>query len=121
MGKVVYQDPIDHVSGRISNKHTQTVYNYRKLSGRKYTQIRGDRNIAPTEVEIIVRNRFRVVRKAQIERMRDLAFVVRDGALFREERKQPNFKYSTFYGWLFAKLYALYDETTGTVPKVQLS
>ena len=36
MGKVVYEDPIHHISGKISRKY-RTCYNYRKWSDRKYT------------------------------------------------------------------------------------
>ena len=42
MGKVVYEDPIHHISGKISRKY-RTCYNYRKWSDRKYTSVHGDR------------------------------------------------------------------------------
>ena len=39
MGQVVFQDPVHHISGKISKKY-RTTYNYRKASERKYTSIR---------------------------------------------------------------------------------
>ena len=50
MGKVVFDDPVHHISGRISKKY-RTCYNYRKWSDRKYTSVHGDRT-TPTASEV---------------------------------------------------------------------
>ena len=39
MAKVIYQDPIHHLSGKIS-KNYRTTYCYRKRSDLKFTQVR---------------------------------------------------------------------------------
>ncbi len=36
MGKVFFEDPIHHISGKIAKKF-RTVYNYMKATGLKYT------------------------------------------------------------------------------------
>ena len=40
MADVVFEDPIHHISGKISKKY-RTCYNYRKAGGRKYTSVHG--------------------------------------------------------------------------------
>ena len=44
MATVVYEDPIHHISGKISKKY-RTTYNYRKQSDRKYTSVHGERDL----------------------------------------------------------------------------
>ena len=51
MGKVVYEDPIHHISGKISRKY-RTCYNYRKWSDRKYTSVHGDRTTPASTEEL---------------------------------------------------------------------
>ena len=53
MGQVVFQDPVHHISGKISKKF-RTTYNYRKASERKYTSIRGERTTPITPAEQII-------------------------------------------------------------------
>ena len=38
MGRVVFEDPIEHISGKISKKF-RTCYNFRRASKRKYTSV----------------------------------------------------------------------------------
>ena len=63
MAKVEFEDPIHHLSGKISKKH-RTCYNYRKWSDRKYTSVHGDRTVPASTEELKVRARFKVVRQA---------------------------------------------------------
>ena len=114
MGKVVFEDPIEHISGKISKKF-RTCYNFRRASKRKYTSVRGDRTTPVGENELAIRNKFRVVRLAAQERAMDLSKVSADQEVFIAERKVEGFKYTTYKGWLFAKAYKYYDEQTGTV------
>lgn len=114
MGKVVFEDPIEHISGKISKKF-RTCYNFRRASKRKYTSVRGDRTTPVSTEESKQRIKFRVVRLAALDRSMDLSKVSADQEVFLAERKAPDFKYTTYKGWLFAKAYKCYDEETGTI------
>ena len=115
MGKVVFDDPVHHISGRISKKY-RTCYNYRKWSDRKYTSVHGDRTTPASTEELAQRQKFRVVRLAALNRSMDLMHLTYDQMDFIEEKKtRPNFKYTTYKGWLFGKAWKCYDESTNTV------
>ena len=115
MGKVVFEDPVHHISGKISRKY-RTCYNYRKWSDRKYTSVHGDRTTPASTEELAQRQKFRVVRLAARERSMDLMHLTYDQMDFIEEKKtKPNFKYTTYKGWLFGKAWKCYDESTNTV------
>ena len=115
MGKVVFEDPVHHISGKISKKY-RTCYNYRKWSDRKYTSVHGDRTTPVTADELAQRQKFRVVRLAALNRSMDLSHLTYDQMDFIEEKKtRPNFKYTTYKGWLFSKAWKCYDESTNTV------
>ena len=116
MGKVVFDDPVHHISGRISKKY-RTCYNYRKWSDRKYTSVHGDRTTPPSVDELDHRLKFKVVRQAALARSMDLSKLTRDQIKFIEEKKQQgsSFKYTTYKGWLFGKGWQYYNESTNTV------
>ena len=115
MGKVVYEDPIHHISGKISRKY-RTCYNYRKWSDRKYTSVHGDRTTPASTEELKVRAKFKVVRQAALERSMDLMHLTYDQMDFIAEKKtRPNFKYTTYKGWLFGKGWQYFDESTNKV------
>ena len=86
MGKVVYEDPIHHISGKISRKY-RTCYNYRKWSDRKYTSVHGDRTTPASTEELKVRAKFKVVRQAALQRSMDLSHLTYDQMDFIAERK----------------------------------
>ena len=116
MGKVVFEDPVHHISGRISKKY-RTCYNYRKWSDRKYTSVHGDHTTPKSTEELAQRQKFRVVRLAALNRSMDLSKLTYDQMDFVEERKAKGaaFKYTTYKGWLFGKAWKCYDESTGQV------
>ena len=112
MGKVVFDDPVHHISGRISKKY-RTCYNYRKWSDRKYTSIHGDRTTPASTEELEQRYKFKVVRQAAHDRSRDLMHLTYDQIDFINEKKtKPNFKYTTYRGWLFGKAWKCFNEST---------
>lgn len=117
MGKVVFLDPVDHISGKISKKNCQTVYAYRRGSKKKYTQIRTDREGNPSAEEQRIHDRFRVCRQAAQQRSMDLSHLSHDQMDFLAERKQlgARFKYTTYKGWLFGKAWKYYNESTNSV------
>ena len=115
MGKVVFDDPVHHISGRISKKY-RTCYNYRKWSDRKYTSVHGDRTTPASTEELEQRYKFKVVRQAALDRSKDLMHLTYDQMDFIEEKKtRPNFKYTTYKGWLFGKAWKCYNESTHEV------
>jgi len=116
MGKVVYEDPIHHISGKISRKY-RTCYNYRKWSDRKYTSVHGDRTTPASTEELKLRAKFKVVRQAALQRSMDLSHLTYDQMDFIAERKAQGsaFKYTTYKGWLFGKGWQYFDESTNKV------
>ena len=116
MAKVVYEDPIHHLSGKISKKH-RTCYNYRRWSQRKYTSVHGDRTVPASVAELDRRAKFKTVRLAALERAMDLSKLTYDQMDFIAERKAQGsaFKYTTYKGWLFGKGWKNFDESTKTV------
>ena len=97
MAQVEYEDPIHHLSGKISKKH-RTCYNYRRWSQRKYTCVHGDRTTPASVEEIEHRLRFKVVRQAAQERSMNLMRLTYDQMDFIAERKSlgASFKYTTY-------------------------
>ena len=116
MGKVVYEDPIHHISGKISRKY-RTCYNYRKWSDRKYTSVHGDRTTPASTEELKLRAKFKVVRQAALQRSTDLSNLTYEQMDFIAERKAQGsaFKYTTYKGWLFGKGWQYFDESTNKV------
>ena len=116
MGKVVFEDPIHHISGKISKKY-RTCYNYRKWSDRKYTSVHGDRTTPASAEELEQRYKFKVVRQAAQNRAMDLMHLTHDQMDFIAARKEKgvNFKYTTYKGWLFGKAWKCYNESTHEV------
>ena len=116
MAQVEYEDPIHHLSGKISKKH-RTCYNYRRWSQRKYTSVHGDRTTPASVEEIEHRLRFKVVRQAAQERSMNLMRLTYDQMDFIAERKAKgaSFKYTTYKGWLFGKAWKCYNESTHEV------
>ena len=109
MGKVEFEDPVHHISGKISKKY-RTCYNYRRWSQRKYTSVHGDRTTPASTEELAQRQKFRVVRLAALNRSMDLSHLTYDQMDFIEEKKtRPNFKYTTYKGWQY------FDESTNKV------
>ena len=115
MGKVVFEDPVHHISGKISKKY-RTCYNYRKWSDRKYTSVHGDRTTPASTEELEQRLKFKVVRQAALDRSKNLTYLTYDQIDFINEKKtKPNFKYTTYRGWLFGKAWKCYNESTHEV------
>ena len=115
MGKVVFDDPVHHISGRISKKY-RTCYNYRKWSDRKYTSVHGDRTTPASTEELEQRLKFKVVRLAALDRSKNLTYLTYDQIDFINEKKtKPNFKYTTYRGWLFGKAWKCFNESTHEV------
>ena len=63
MSKVVFLDPVDHVSGKLSKK-SRVTYMYKAENDRKYTQIRGKRKTPYSADELARFDKFAAVSRA---------------------------------------------------------
>ncbi len=116
MGKVFFEDPVHHISGKISKKY-RTCYNHKRVNGLNFTSVHGERTTPVSANEMKRREKFKVVRQAAIERSMDLSKLTYDQMDFVEERKAKGaaFKYTTYKGWLFGKAWKCFNESTGQV------
>ena len=96
MAQVVYEDPIHHLSGKISKKY-RTTYNYRKLSERKYTSVRGQRTTPVTEKERTWRTQFGQIAQMTRERLEDPALMTSDQAPFTKQSKHKSLRAFVFH------------------------
>ena len=95
MATVVFEDPIHHISGKISKKY-RTCYNYRKRSDRKYTSVHGDRTTPVSAAERDWRELFAQICAATRERMTDPILNPQDQVGFIRQTK-----YKTFYQYVW--------------------
>ena len=95
MATVVYEDPIHHLSGKISKKY-RTCYNYRKRSDRKYTSVHGDRTTPVSASERAWRDLFTQICAATRDRMMDPNHLPSDQVGFIRQTK-----YKTFYQYVW--------------------
>jgi len=109
MAKVFYLDPIEHLSGKIAKKH-RTIYCHRNASGKNYTTAQGKRSTQAGADELEARNKFRICTAAARTRMEDSTVMAADQLAFRAQSK-----YSTMLGFLVARAYSKYDDSTHTV------
>ena len=100
MAKVIYQDPIHHLSGKIS-KNYRTTYCYRKRSDLKFTQVRSERSTPLTAGERDHRQLFATVCQATRARMLDPERYTTDMLAFSQQTK-----YKTFYRYVWNQEYA---------------
>ena len=77
MGKVVFEDPIHHISGKIAKKF-RTIYMYAKATGLKFTSVRGERKTQLTSNELKVRERFAAIARMVRNRQADLTKITID-------------------------------------------
>ena len=85
MGKVFFEDPIHHISGKIAKKF-RTVYNYMKATGLKYTSVHGERSTQPSTKELKARERFTAVAAMVRARKIDLSKIVIDQENFLAQK-----------------------------------
>ena len=85
MGKVVFEDPIHHISGKIAKKF-RTIYNYAKATGLKYTSVHGERTTQPSTKELKARERFTAVAAMVRARKIDLSKIVTDQEAFLAQK-----------------------------------
>ena len=100
MSKVVFLDPIDHVSGKLSRK-SRVTYCYRQNSNeagddRKYTQIRGKRTTPYTAAELARFDKFAAVARSTAAVMKNPASL---NTAMTEFQAQSTYKKLRNYVW----------------------
>lgn len=95
MAQVTYEDPIHHLSGRIS-KNFRTTYCYRRTGSRKYTQVREYRKRDYSVDELARQEKFARVTKATRARLQDPSQISADQIAFAAQNK-----YKTLYQYVF--------------------
>ena len=109
MGKVVFEDPVHHISGRIAKKF-RTIYYYKPATGLKYTSVRSDRTTPLKPKEVAARQRFQAVRAMVAARKEDLTKVTQDQIDFLAQRDLANGK-KTMKAYLWKVCGQEYDES----------
>jgi len=107
MGKPVFLDPIDYISGKISKKY-RTCYHFRNESKKRYTSVPGKRTTPVTPEEIVKRTRFAEVARAVNTRAHDLMQMTQDQSAFLAQKDQPGGK-PTMKSYLWKLELAKYD------------
>jgi hypothetical protein len=105
MSQVVFIDPVDHISGKISKKY-KTIFNYRSASGRKYTQVRGKRTTPVSIEEKDARFRFKSIAQAVNTRLHNMNQQAADQAAFAAQTR-----YKTLRQYVWAQETVAYDES----------
>ena len=113
MSKVYYDDPINHLSGRISRKF-RTVYNHKRVNQLNFTCVHGDRTVPVSAEERARREKFRIVRLAARDRSMTPTYLNADQLAYRRSRNAGD-KHITFKGWLFYKGWQYFNESTRQV------
>ncbi len=114
VGKVYFDDPVHHISGKISRKY-RTCYNYRQWTERTYTSVPGSRSLPASTEQLKIRQKFKVVRLAALNRSMDLSHLTYDQMDYIAERRNGVIGKVTYKGWLFKKGWKYYSESTNTV------
>lgn len=59
MRKVVFLDPVDYISGKVSPAHTRTIYKHVRATDRRFTSVRMDEEDKPaTEAQVAQQAKF---------------------------------------------------------------
>ena len=104
MAKVVYLDPIDHISGKIARKH-RTTYNYRNASGAKYTSVYSTPTGDPTAAQVASKAKFKQAATQTNTIMTDIDQITPYRAAWVANLKSGNKRYTTLRGFIFAQVY----------------
>ncbi len=95
MGKVFFSDPVDHISGKLSQKY-HTIYNHRRANKLNFTSVREDRTTPYTADELRRQQHFADVAKRTRQRMQDPTQMTQDADAFSKQSR-----YRTLYQYIF--------------------
>lgn len=99
MRKVVFLDPVDYISGKVSPAHTRTIYKRLRATDRRFTSVRMDEDNKPaTEAQVAQQEKFKAVVKSTRQRMQDASKMPQDLAAFQKQKQ-----YKTMYGYVFSQ------------------
>lgn len=109
MSRVVFLDPVDYISGKISRKF-RTVYLRRRVSDKRFTQVRNERMTPVSSDETLARTRFGAIGRAVAARRKNLSTIAADTAAFNAQRDNG---YKTFFCYLWHVCADEYDQSQG--------
>ncbi len=99
MAKVVFIDPVNYVSGKISKAST-TVYCYNKKTDHRFVRSYTPQEDNPTENQLTLRQKFAKAVTATYTRLNDTAQRPADEIAFAQQNK-----YKTIFGFVFSQVY----------------
>ena len=103
MAKVVFIDPVNYVSGKIS-KSSNTVYCYNAKTDHRFVRAYTPQQDNPTENQVALRQKFAKAVTATYTRLNDSAQRPIDEVAFAKQTK-----YKTIFGFVFSQVYAAED------------
>ena len=104
MAKVVYIDPIHHLSGKIARKH-RTTYCYLTATDTKYTQQYTKPTTAPTASQVAMMTKFRQAAQQTNTIMMDIDQLQAYRTQWRAHMQTAHPRYRTLRGFIFARVY----------------
>ena len=105
MRKVVFLDPVDYISGKVSPAHTRTIYKHVRATDRRFTSVRMDKENKPaTESQVAQQAKFKAVVKSTRQRMQDASKMQQDLLGFQKQKQ-----YKTLYGYVFSQEWLTYN------------
>ena len=104
MARVVYLDPIDHISGKISKKH-RTTYCYLNSTGTKYTQLYTKPTSTPSAAQQATTAKFRQAAQQTNSIMADIEAIEPYRQAWGNLIRSGNTTYKTLRGYIFAQIY----------------
>ncbi len=100
MAKVVFIDPVNYVSGKLSKAST-TVYCYNAKTDHRFVRSYTPQQDNPTENQLALREKFAKAVTATYTRLNDAAQRTTDEVDFAKQTK-----YKTIFGFVFSQVYA---------------
>lgn len=87
MRKVVFLDPVDYISGKVSPAHTRTIYKHVRATDRRFTSVRMDEEDKPaTEAQVAQQAKFKAVVQSTRQRMQDASKMQQDLLGFQKQK-----------------------------------
>lgn len=105
MRTVVFMDPVDYITGKLSPTHTRTIYKRLQSTDRRFTTLRQeDEGKSINGSQQALRARFGAVSKAAHQRLLDSKQVEQDLVNFKNQKQ-----YKTLFGYVFNQVWMTYE------------
>lgn len=105
MRTVVFMDPVDYITGKLSPTHTHTIYKRLQSTDRRFTTLRKeDESKGIGASQKALRTHFAAVAKMTRQRLADSTKSKQDIADFKKQKA-----YKTLYGYVFGQVWVTYE------------